>query len=198
MVRFIYLRKHLGVIPPSFFLANIAASAWDRPKRGHTRQMKIRQLRRSAQAVPASPFGGRRRPLLPSTANKNRSHESTPWRTPLQRNKDFYNSEKHKPVPWNTPLRRVKEFLNMEDKVQGAATPEADPVALLINQSSKSENYKPAPWHTPLRWGKEFLNLEDKVQRAMIPAADPAALPMDQRHIIHPPSMSECRLSIVH
>ena len=105
MLHFIYLRKHLGMMPPSFFLTTIAASAWDMPRIGHLRKTTIRQLRRSAQAVPATPFGGRRRPLLPSTANENRSHKPTPWPMPLQRNKDFYNSEEHKTAPWKTPLR---------------------------------------------------------------------------------------------
>ena len=85
----------------------------------------------------------------------------------------------------------------MEDEVQGAATPAADPDALLMDQSFKSD-YKTAPWHMPLQWDKESQNLEDEVQGAVIPAADPAALPMDQRHIIHSPYMSECRLSIEH
>ena len=85
----------------------------------------------------------------------------------------------------------------MEDKVQGAATPEANPYALLMDQSSKSEDSKPAPWHTSSRWGEESLNLEDEFQGAVIPASDPAALSMDQSHIIHSPSMSECRLSIL-
>ena len=198
MVRFIYLQKHLGTIPPSFFLTDIAALAWDRPRRGHLRQMTLRQTWRSAQAVPATTLGGRRRPLPPSTANENRIHKLTPWTTPLQSNKDFCNSEEHKPVPRNTPLRRDEEFLNVEGEFQGAATSEADPVALLMNQRSKSENYKPAPWHTPSRWGEELINLEDKVLGSVIAAADLAALRMDQRHIIHSPSMSECRLSIVH
>ena len=153
MVRFTYLRKHLGTIPPSFILTDIAASAWDRPRIRHLRQMTIRQLRRSAQAVPATPFGDRRRPLLHATANENWSHEPTPWPTPLQRNIDFNNSKEHKLVPWKTPLRRDEEILNVKDEVQGAATPAADPAASLMNQSFKSD-YKPAPWHTPLRWGE--------------------------------------------
>ena len=40
--------------------------------------------------------------------------------------------------------------------------------------------------------------VEVDVQRAMILAADPADLPMYQSHIIHSPSMIECRLSIEH
>ena len=106
MVRFTDLRKHLGTIPPSILLTAIAAAAWDRPRIGHLRQMTICHLQRSSQAVPATPFRDRRRPLLPSTANENRSHKPTPWPTPLQWSKDFYNSEDNKPAPWNTPSRR--------------------------------------------------------------------------------------------
>ena len=45
-----------------------------------------------------------------------------------------------------------RKIRNVEDKVQGDATPAADPAAPLMNQSFKSD-YKPAPWHTPSRWG---------------------------------------------
>ena len=153
MVRFTYLWKHLGTIPPSILLTNIAALEWDWQIKRHLRQTTICQLRRSAQVVPATHFGDRRRPLIPSTANENRSHKPTLWPTPLQRSKDFYKLEDHKPVPWHTPLRRGEEFLNLEGEVQGATIPEADPAALSMDQSSISEDYKPAPWHKTIAMG---------------------------------------------
>ena len=70
MVCFTYLQKHLWTIPPSILLTDFDASAWDRPIRGHLRQTTICQMRRSVQAVPATFFRYRRRPLLPSTANE--------------------------------------------------------------------------------------------------------------------------------
>ena len=97
MARFTFLRKHLGAIPPSILLTNIAASAWDRPIRGHLKQTTICQLRRSSQAVPTALFGDRRLPLLPSAANKNRSYKPAPWPTPLRRSKYFYRLEDYKP-----------------------------------------------------------------------------------------------------
>ena len=151
MVRFTFLQKHLGTIPLSILLTNIAASAWDRPRKGHIKQTTIYQLLRSEQAVPATPLRDWRRHLTPPTVNENRSY---------------------KPAPWPTPSRRSKDF-------------------------SKLEDYKPAPWPTPSRRSEEFLNLEGKDQGDAIPAADPAALFTDQRHTIPPPSMSECRFSIV-
>ena len=104
MVRFTYLRKHLGTIPLSFFLTDIAASAWDIPRRGHRRQPTIRQIWRYAQAVPNTLFGDWRRPLLHATANENRSHEPTPRPTPWQRNIDLKNLEEHITEPRKTPL----------------------------------------------------------------------------------------------
>ena len=94
-------------------------------------------------------------------------------------------------------MRRDEKILNVEDEVQGAATPAADPAASFMNQSFKSD-YKPAPWHTLSRWGDELHDLAEEVQGAVIPAADPTNLPMDQSRIIHSPSMSECRLSREH
>ena len=103
MVRFNFLRKHLWTIPPSILLTDIAASSWDWPRRVHLKQTKIYQLRRSAQAVPATPFGDWCRPLLPSTANA--------WPTPSRRSKDLSKSEDYKPAPWHTPSQRGEEFL---------------------------------------------------------------------------------------
>ena len=183
MVRFTYLRKHLGTIPPSILLTAIAALAWDRTIRGNLRQTTTCQLQSSSQAVPATPFGDRRRPLLPSTTNENRSYKPAPLPTPLRRSKDFSKSEDNKPAPWHTPSRRGEKFLNLEVEVQGSAIPVADPAALFMDQCSKSEEYKLAPWHMPLRRGEEFLNLEGEVQGATIPEADPAALSMDQSSI---------------
>ena len=150
------MQKHLGTIPPSFFLTAIAASAWDRPRRGHLRQTTIRKLGRSAQAVPTTPFGGWRQPILPYTANENWIHKPMPCPTPLQRIKDLYHLEEHKSKSWKTPLQRSEDFLNLEDKFQGATIPEADPDTLLRDHISKSEDYKLAPWHTPSRWGEEL------------------------------------------
>ena len=93
MVRFTYLRKHLGMIPPSIHLTYIAASAWDRLRRGHLRIPTIRQLRRPVQAVPATTFGDRRHPLLPSTANNNWRYRPAPWSTPLRRSEESSKSE---------------------------------------------------------------------------------------------------------
>ena len=107
-------------------------------------------MRRSAQAVPDTPFGDRRRLLLHATANENRSHEPTTWPTPWQRNIDFNNLEEHTLAPWKTPFRIYEKILNVEDEFQGAATPAADPVASLMNQCFKSD-YEPAPRHTPSR-----------------------------------------------
>ena len=70
------------------------------------------------------------------------------------------------------PLRKHAKILNVEDKVQGDATPAADPVASTMNQSFKSD-YKPTTWHTPSRQGDELHDLEDKFQGAVITAADP-------------------------
>ena len=91
MVCFIYLRRHLGTIPPSFFLTDIAASAWDRPRRRHIRQSTIHQLRRSAQAAPNTLFRDLRCLLLHDIENKNWSHKLKTWPTPWQRNIDFEN-----------------------------------------------------------------------------------------------------------
>ena len=113
MVRFTFLQKHLGMIPPSILLTVIAALAWDRQRQGHLKQTTIHQLRRSAQSVPATPLGDRRRPLLPSTANENR---------------------RYKPAPWPTPLRRSEEFLNLEGKDQGDIIPAAEPAYLFWDQ----------------------------------------------------------------
>ena len=93
MVRFTYLRKHLGTIPPSIHLTDIAASAWDQPRRGHLIQPTISHLWRSAQAVTATIFVDQRRPLLPSTANENRSYKPAPWPTPSRRSKDLSKLE---------------------------------------------------------------------------------------------------------
>ena len=98
MVRFTYLRKHLGAIPPSIHLADTASSAWNRLRRGNLRQPTISQLWRSAQAVPATPFGDQRRPLLPSTANENRSYTTSPWPTPLRRSKESSKLEDERKV----------------------------------------------------------------------------------------------------
>ena len=92
-VCFTYLRKHLGMIPPSIHLTDIAASAWDRRRRGHLRRPTIIQLRRIAQAVPATPFGYRLRPLLPSTANNNWNYRPSPWPTPLRQNRESFEAE---------------------------------------------------------------------------------------------------------
>ena len=199
IVRFIYLQKHLGTILPSLFLTDIAASAWDRPRRGHIRQTTIHQLWRSAQAAPDTTFGDRRRLLLHGIENENRSHEPKTWPTTWQRNINFENSVEHTMALWKTPLRQDGKILKVEDKVQGTATPAADPAASLMNQRSKS-NDKPEPWHTPSRWGDELQNLEEELQGAVIPVADPTDLPMDQSHIIHSTSMSEdkLRLSLEH
>ena len=116
MVRFIYLRKHLGTTPPSFFLTNIATLAWDRPRRGHIRQSTICLLRRSAQAAPDTPFGDRRRLLLHDLEDENRSHEPKTWPTPLQRNIDFGNSAEHTTTLWKTPLRRDGKNLQGEEQ----------------------------------------------------------------------------------
>ena len=148
MVRLIYLQKNLGTIPPSFCLTDIAASAWDRPRRGHILQTTIHQLRRSAQAAPNTPFVDRRRLLLHGIENKNRSHEPKTWPTPWQRNIDFENSAEHTTALWKTPLRRDGKILKVENKVQVTATPAADPAAPLMKQRSKS-NDNPEPWHTP-------------------------------------------------
>ena len=134
MLRFTYFRKHLGKIPPSILLTDIDASAWDRPRRGNLRQSTICQLRRSAQAVPTTPFGDRRCPLLPSTANENWSYKPVPWPTPSWRSKDFSKLEDYKPAPWHTPPWRGEEFLNLEGEFQGAAIPAADPAALFMDQ----------------------------------------------------------------
>ena len=102
--------KYLGTIPPSILLTYIAASEWDRPRQGHLRQTTICHLWRSAQSVPATPFGDRRRPLLTSTANENRSYKPATWPTPSRQRKDFSKSEDYKPAPWHTPSRRAKNF----------------------------------------------------------------------------------------
>ena len=195
MVRFIYLRKHLGTILPSFFLTDIAASAWDRPRQGHIRKTTIHQLRRSAEAAPDTPFGNWRRLLLLAIENKTRSHEPKTWPTPWQRNIDFENLVEHTTALWKTPLRRDRKIRKVEDKVQGTATPTSNPAASLMNQGSKSDDTS-EPWHTTSRWEDGLHNLEDELQGAMIPAADPANLPMDKNHIIHSNSISESKLSL--
>ena len=52
-----------------------------------------------SQAVPATPFGDQRCPLLPSTENENRSYKLAPWPTPSRRSKDFYKLEDYKSAP---------------------------------------------------------------------------------------------------
>ena len=129
MVCFTYLGKHLGTIPPSILLTAIAAAAWDRPRIGHLRQMTICHLKRSSQAVPATTFGDRRHPLLPSTAKNN-------WR--------------YRPAPWSTPLCRSEESSKSEDamrerycKIQGVGEREAGnepakpPILTTINIEKK-------------------------------------------------------------
>ena len=93
MVRFTLLQKHLETIPPNILITNIVALSWDRPRRGHLRNMTTYQLRRPAQPVPATHFRDRRLPLLPPPMNGNRHSKPTPWPTPLQRSEEFLNSE---------------------------------------------------------------------------------------------------------
>ena len=107
MVRFIYLRRHLGTIPPSFFLTDTATLAWDRPIRGHIQKTTIRQLLRSAQGAPVTPFGDRRRPLLrdlgekPTTISQGTATSAAdPAASLLEKRFKSDNSE-----PWHTPLR---------------------------------------------------------------------------------------------
>ena len=57
------------------------------------------------------------------------------------------------------------------EKVQGTATPAADPAASLMKQRSKS-NDNLEPWHTPSRWQYELHDLEDELQGAVTPEAD--------------------------
>ena len=106
MVRFTFLRKHLGTIPPNMLLTDIVASAWDRQRQGYLQQKTIHQLRRTAQAVPTTPFGNRRLPLLPPTANVKRHY---------------------KPAPWHTPSQWSEDFLNLEGGDQGDSIPAANP-----------------------------------------------------------------------
>ena len=145
MVRFIYLRRHLGTIPPSFFLTDTDTSACDRPRRGHIRQSTIRQLRRSVQGAPVTPFGDQRRLLLQDLGDENRSDEPKPCPTPWQRNIDFGNSAEQITAPWKTPLRRDGKIYKSKNKDQGTATSAADPAASLIEKIFKSKNSE--PWH---------------------------------------------------
>ena len=114
---------------------------------------------------------------------------------PWQRNIDFGNLAEHTMALWKTPLRRDGKILKVKNKVQGTATPAADPAVSLMKQQSKS-NDNPEPWHTPSRWGDELQDFEDELQGAVIPVADPTYLPMDQSHIIHSTSMSVDKLSL--
>ena len=132
MVRFIYLRKHLGTIPPSFFLTHIATSAWDRPRRGHIQKSTISQLQRSAQAAPVTPFGDRRRLLLQDLGDENRSNEPKTWPTTWQRNIDFGNSAEQTTALWKTPLRWDGKIFKAKNKDQGTAASAADPAASLM------------------------------------------------------------------
>ena len=136
MVRFIYIGKHLGTIPLSFFLTNISASSWDRPRQGHIRQTTIHQLWRSAQAAPDTSFGDQRRLLLHTIENKTQSHEPKTCPTPWQRNIDFENLVEHTTALWKTPLQRDRKIRKVEEDVQGTATPAADPAASLMNHTN--------------------------------------------------------------
>ena len=134
MVRFIYLRRHLGTIPPSFFLTDTATLAWDRQRQGHIRQSTICQLRRSAQGAPVTPFGDRRRLPLQDLGDENQSDEPKPWPTPWQRNIDLGNSAEPTTATWKTPLRRDGKTYKAKD--QGTATSAAKPSASIMPRST--------------------------------------------------------------
>ena len=55
MVRYTLLIKHLRTIPLIFLITNIAASAWNRPRRGHIWHMKTCQMRRPEKQYPPHP-----------------------------------------------------------------------------------------------------------------------------------------------
>ena len=89
--------------PTEYNPHNTAALAYDRLQRCHFKQTTTHRLWSSAQAVPSTPFGDRCRPLLPPTANENRSYKPAAWPTPLRRSKDFSELEDYKPAPLPTP-----------------------------------------------------------------------------------------------
>ena len=93
MVRYVLLRKRLGMIPTIFLVPDATASAWNWPRRGHLRPMTIFQLWRPAKPDPVVPFVDQCLPLLPLPLNRNRHSQPAPWSTPSQFSEDSLISE---------------------------------------------------------------------------------------------------------
>ena len=130
MVCFTLLRKHLGMTPPSIHLTDITASAWNRRRRGRLRRPTISQLQRPAQAVPATPFGDWRRPLVPSTANDNQNYRPSPWPTLLCRNRESFEAE-------DTTSKRYFSIQNVGEREAGNEPAKPHILLTTINTEKK-------------------------------------------------------------